>query len=267
MPGSECDRWLPWMIEGNFKSLDHLCLGAIPSAVAYYHNSDEGLHTALDSCLDRVLTQLKHCRYNAKKIRSFTDCTGDDALPILKPTSLKLIGLNFGKLIRPDVLLHHWGCLTSLALDSCYGLEQAFTFLEQRKPQEDRPLRLDLRLQSFSIRHEFLNQRLRNLIINFLSSIEGLINLSVLLETSVVPTEFEQVLVAHGKTLKTLVWEERTSIRDTLALGSQYTLPPIRQYDHVARFCPELVELGIRIDWRMDYMLVCLSNFDYEGFV
>ncbi|KAL8658061.1 MAG: hypothetical protein Q9226_001322 [Calogaya cf. arnoldii] len=64
--------------------------------------------------------------------------------------------------------------------------------------------------------------------------------------------DFGQVLLTHGKTLRTLVWEERIVCREGyFDKHSDTTFPSPSGLIEIARNCDNLVELGVPIDWRI----------------
>ncbi|KAL8832492.1 MAG: hypothetical protein Q9170_004863 [Blastenia crenularia] len=182
----------------------------------------------------------------------------DKQLTALK--DVELIGLNASKLVIAHLFFLDLNSLTSLNLQSCSGLEGALTTLAAVKDQKGRFSGLQLR--SFSIRHESRNVQIKTQILDFLVSFEGLTHLSVLLEISEPnrPPDLVSVLAKHGKSLTSLVWDERPGKRESFAISTQeYTLPGLGTLSTIAALCPDLVQLGISIDWRE------LNSADFWG--
>ncbi|KAL8762867.1 MAG: hypothetical protein Q9184_001212 [Pyrenodesmia sp. 2 TL-2023] len=174
---------------------------------------------------------------------------------------LELKGLDLGVVIKPDFLFPDWWCcLGSLAFESCFGLEGTLTLLADGKNQHGQPLLSELRLHSLRIRHDGANtdQRFKAKVRDFIISLPGLVNLSVLLESNdKPPLDFADVLAKHGKSLRTLVLEERGLYKRffELSKGDESTStghdesPSTRQLSQVLQYCRDLVELGITLDW------------------
>ncbi|KAL8762868.1 MAG: hypothetical protein Q9184_001213 [Pyrenodesmia sp. 2 TL-2023] len=81
-----------------------------------------------------------------------------------------------------------------------------------------------------------------------------LTHLSVLLEGQNLkePLDISQVLNTHGKSLKSSVWDERPWGKDFFvpSASQEFTLPACEHLQQIANKCPNLVELGISLDWR-----------------
>lgn len=234
--------WMSRFLWQHKNSLKHLSLGTESTAIEFYNKPNEALRRGIDKILTdmtEVITDLC-CDYDDMDVAN---------IPLLTLTTLDFKGLNVRKLIRPRFLFQDWGLLKSLTLESCYEVEQALDDFAYERNKQGLPLASDLRLHSFHIRHESSSQPFRTRLLGFLSSFRGLVNLSVLLETSDKPLGFEDILVSHGESLKTLVWEERTGRRETFIPPKGYKLPPTKQLREIAQHCPNLVELGVLLDW------------------
>ncbi|KAL8652910.1 MAG: hypothetical protein Q9226_004073 [Calogaya cf. arnoldii] len=102
----------------------------------------------------------------------------------------------------------------------------------------------------------------RTRLMAFLNCLPGLTNLSVLLQANdnqLPPDDFKTILDWHGQDLRSLVWDERPMRID----HGSFTLPYSRIED-IQELCPNLVELGIPMDWSLftdtDYDPYCLRH-------
>lgn len=240
MDGSFSVQWLANIFYANDETLKHLCLGAESTVSELYNrrNGEVPVNISNDFSVEVLVNELK---------RQFLDYAEVDLAeaPLLKLDTLELKGLEVSRIIRTDILFQDWRCLTTLAIASCNGLEQAFNVLLYREKNQSA---LE-NLCSFYIRHENSSRQFRTLLLKFLGSIPGLLNLSVLLETVIEPQGLGSVLAKHGNTLKTLVWEERTQRRDTFIHPLGYKLPWAYQLMSISQTCPNLIELGVFVDW------------------
>lgn len=166
---------------------------------------------------------------------------------------LELRGLDVSRVIKPVLLSPDWRCLGSLAIESCFAMNEALTLLACGKNQHGQPLLSEMKLHSLRIRHDAnrtADRHFKAKLRDFIVSLQGLVNLSVLLESENQPAmDFKDILIKHGKSLRTLVLEERG------LYGQPFKpLPEDRshswwQLQHVSQFCRHLVELGIALDW------------------
>ncbi len=245
LDGSLQALWLANIFYANYDSLEHVCLGAEPTALDLHNrpNADVPDHTALDFCLDAMTDKLK---------RALQRCAGvglADTPLLIACKALELKALNISKLIKPGFLFQDWRCLGSLTFYSCLGVEQTLTLLANEKNQQVQPFLSELRLHSLHVRHEYANQEFKAQLRGFITSLPGLVNLSVLLQSNGQPLELTSILMKHGKTLRTLVLEDRRRRRLTFAPSRGDEAPSMRQLRHVSYYCRHLVELGIALDW------------------
>ncbi|KAL8789070.1 MAG: hypothetical protein Q9213_001333 [Squamulea squamosa] len=166
---------------------------------------------------------------------------------------LELIGLDVTKFQRDSFSLFDWRNIVSLSFESCWGLEQFFAILAPSTDSRGSFVKLDVRLRSFRVRVENSSHGFRNQLCDFLMTLPGLSNLAVLLEynSSLRRTsKFKKVLSTHGKTLKSLVWDERKRTRNSFS-GQDGRFPCSEQILDITDLCKELVELGVPLDWQM----------------
>lgn len=221
-------------------SLRHLCLGAESGVLRHYHEPDGQLQQLHDEWLDGLLDELED------DDEQEVEPTNNSDKLLLQLSTFELKGFDVGKIIKPDSVMLDISSLTSVKLESCHGLEGAFDVLKAEKGKQGLPLR------SFHIRQESASPQFRAQLLDFLGSLRGLIHLSVLLETEdpSEPQELEQMLVAPGQSLRSLVWDERRGRRDSFVPQQHISYLSPYQLQAVIARCPNLVELGICIDWR-----------------
>jgi len=125
--------------------------------------------------------------------------------------SLKVISWNVRRILSDK----HWPTmdlrnLTKLVLEDCYALNEAFLLLSSfsTNPQDVRCL---LNLDSFTFRQKYGPQCIRKHLRRFICSLpRGLRDLSVLMDEVGFNMSTESILRVHGKTLRTLIWDERS---------------------------------------------------------
>ena len=171
---------------------------------------------------------------------------------VVRLESLSLIGLDLLAFVKGSIEpVFDFNSLSVLILESCAGLEAAFALLMGGGAGTGRrKAKSGLRLHSFTIRHEGTTGEFSPELETFLLSLKPLARLHVLLEGDYIDTiDLEKVLQVHGKSLHSLIWEERSGPR--IALGEETTYMP---EDHeilklVAKHCPGLKALGIPLSW------------------
>ncbi|KAL8760299.1 MAG: hypothetical protein Q9199_000081 [Rusavskia elegans] len=233
-------------------ALKHLTLGAEIDAIQSFYWPQRGSDNDYDIMLDRLM-------------ESFIDNANDDdddddegGKFLLTLGSFELIGLNINKLIRGPLSLLDFSELTSLSLEDCEDVEDFFTVVQNANNKQGVETQSLLRLRSFHLRHYSISQatNIRALLLAFLTSIPGLTNLSILLQANERPQDFRDrnfgnVLLTHGKSLRTLLWEERIGCRESYVERLNATFPSPEGLIEIAQSCNNLVELSIPIDWRI----------------
>ncbi|KAL8642410.1 MAG: hypothetical protein Q9226_008515 [Calogaya cf. arnoldii] len=240
------EEYMSDFIVGHRNTLKCLCLGAELHVLRDYHVShafNEAHHDSLpirENYVDELIDSLEFLRES------------DDLRPWLSLRDLQLVGLSVRKFIRPASRVIDFQSLSSLSLESCPGLGTALDTLATESNESGLPLRSCLRLQSFSLRHEYSNQNFRTRLIKFLSAIQGLTHLSILLEDDdrSQPNDLDPLLAVHGQSLRSLVWDERSGKRRSFIPTETASVPVHLRLRRIAIHCPNLVELGISIDWR-----------------
>ena len=253
LEGTRSD-WL-WYILSPQSALKHLTLGAEIDAVQGLYEPGSILDENYDSMLDDIMIDHVDKDKDNDNDDYDDDDDGRDCF-MLTLDSFGLIGLSVNKLIRGPSSLLDFSELTSLSLEDCRGVEDFFSVVQSANSKQGVKTQSLLRLRSFHLRHNSLNQNtnIRAPLLAFLTSIPGLINLSILLQANERRRDFRgrnfgNVLLTHGKFLRTLVWEERIRCRETYVERSNATFPSQDGLLEIARSCNNLVELSIPIDW------------------
>lgn len=227
-------------------ALKHLTLGAEIDAIQRFYRPGSGLDEKYDVMLDDFM----------KKYVDNDDDDDDRDYFMFTLDSFRLIGLSVNKLIRGPSSFLDFSDLISLSLEDCLGVEDFFTVVQNANNKQGVKTQSLLRLRSFHLRYMFLNHNIniRAPLFAFLTSIPGLTNLSILLQANERPQDFRgrsfgNVLLTHGKFLRTLVWEERITCRESYVERSNATFPSQDGLVEIAQSCNNLVELSIPIDW------------------
>ena len=231
---------LCYMIREHRETIQSLCLGAESDVLRAYHQSNSDPY-------------LRHQPYVHELVDDLRDDGEDNEVnPWLELRELHLIGFDVDKLIEPAHKILRLQNLTSITLETCPGLERALELLATRKDKTGLFLRSTLRLESFSIRHESSNHQFRTRLFDFLGAVRGLTHLSVLLEGDGRShiTELKPMLAAHGSSLRSLVWDERSGKRNSFTTSEPVSEPSHYLIGMIAVHCPHLVELGVSMDWR-----------------
>lgn len=234
--------WQTALVAGSCKTLRHLELGPETDAAQDFFGAPVGDDNRTDD--QETIPFGRKLKRECKNIKAS-----------ISLDSLKLISYNIGIILDnkhwPSVDLRN---ITKLVLEDCYGTEVAFPLLSSisRNPKNAHCL---MNLTSFTFRQKNLDDDDRKQLQNLLCSLSGrLIHLSVLLDGSEDYNHMlnlESILLIHGKTLRTLVWDERGYRRK--AMNKDRALLPskdrMRHLSIISKSCPELKELGIVIDW------------------
>ena len=161
---------------------------------------------------------------------------------------LSLCGLNLHTLItHPQRPIIDFQNLESLNLESCEGLDEAIPILTSVVTTTGSEGLL--RLRSFTLRYEKCDAPFLDNLGLFLISINQLENPHVLLEgCSSLPILYD-ILMYHGKTLRSLVWDYRTKPRQEMVDDSMLLDDDYGGLRNISKFCPNLTALGITLSW------------------
>ena len=225
--------WEATMILKNAATLNHLRLGFV-SRIAH------------DFALKR--------RPQYDQMSDLFSETMDDFLSDVNPRrvplsleSLHLCGLNLGLVLQGKMALDiDFAKLTQLRLESCPELSSAFSILMD--PARSSNFALGA-LKDLFIRLEDPDAHISNSLESFLTSIHGLIHLRVLIDNALADQDLEPILEVHGKTLRTLVWDERSGRRTRLDASTSLLSTDLQRLQVVSQKCPSLTVLGIALDW------------------
>ena len=161
--------------------------------------------------------------------------------PICLPNvdDLKLRGLDFSAILSDGAhQLINLGTITHLTLESCCELSQALAVLGTSPFQK---------LQSLQIRQENIDAMIIATIEIFLCELPPLTTLSLLFEGNIRSLTIKPILQSHGPSLRTLTVDlkrfDRSVTRGYRTVWKKhYTVDIIKK-------CPNLVELGMPLDW------------------
>ena len=228
---------------GNHSSLKHLKLGC-EELIIGPSEREHGFTEKMLGDFERAVEEFGRQRYSTlRQLRT-----------------LHLVGFDFKKLTAdseaPFLGLSGLSRINALTLESCFAEGATFSLLS---PQTAIGSTWTPRLQSFSLRHETSDAAFQHQVMAFLGSFTGLVHLSVLLEGSGGYMNPDCFTKTHGKTLKTLIWDQRseprTSVkRSTNILDHDFDLPCT---ELIAQGCPGLRELGLSL-------LPCGNSLSYQ---
>ena len=172
--------------------------------------------------------------------------------------SLDLCGLDIGAVVRGDSALHiNFNNITQLKLESCPGLVEAFPLLTGQGNSS----RLALgAIKDLHVREEDPDSRFKSRLKSFLTSIRGLIHLTILIDNVTTGMKLDPILKVHGKTLETLFWDEREKPRIHLNRSTCVVPGRIGNLEVISQNCPSLTSLGIPFNWEVIHG----SEQDYE---
>ena len=172
-----------------------------------------------------------------------------DMMRMFSLETLGLYGLNFVNVVEGAIGLQiDFDSMTSLRLESCSGLNEAFTILTGYDASQNAALNA-LQLKSFFVRHEGVDQAFAQHLTAFLTSFTGLRHLCLLLEGHHQAMSKAPVLNKHGKTLQTLVWDERRRPRKDTNEDTSLILTG-NNLSLISQECPDLKALGLPIRWK-----------------
>ena len=224
----------------NRKSLNRLRLGTLDAVLKdHWMVSQEQFHNTKATDILGDLAKLTSRKGNSKIVP-------------MRLEIFELCGLNFNLFLEPsNPIWFDFTNLHILVLHSCVGLRKAFNRLKQNGGSNTagQPV-FELKLRKLAIRIDDGGEGDVKALIAFLCAFHGLTHLSVLLH-GYEQQYIDPVLKVHGKTLRSLVWDERLSRRYR---ADQMVHNFLNYTDHlhiIATFCPDLTALGMAVDWRV----------------
>lgn len=177
---------------------------------------------------------------------------------------LSLVGLDVSRLRPASAPEGLFLCkLDRLTVESCPGSAEflgvvAHTFhWALHSPDAPQTPRITPSLRHFLFRHENPTFEVKDSVIRFLASFNGLHTLSLLFENGAVLERPSTFIANHGPTLHTLVLESRVQPREHLGLDTSRPFGAggysqelwVESINDIARLCPDLVELGMGFPW------------------
>ena len=176
---------------------------------------------------------------------------GLSAPVVMHLKSLSLCGLDLDSILTNSSYFSiDFNALQSLTLESCAGLEHALPKLMGPDVVHHETLGA-LRLETFILRHECPYTFFAQALETFLLSLRPLKTLHILLENpSQACLPFES-LKHHGKTLQSLIWDERRSPRSDVSADTSRIPDKFFHLKYIARYCTKLRALGITLDWEI----------------
>lgn len=227
-------QWAASMLVENAETLDHLDLG--------FNN-----RIAHDFALNRRPQYDKMCASFAADVKKTLSAKGLEPPVDLSLESVYLCGLDFRSVIQGEMALDiDFNDVIELRLESCPGLSQAFSLLTGQGDSS----RLALgALRDLLVRLEDPDPNFSTSLESFLTSVRGLNHLQVLIDKALAVQNLESILKVHGKTLETLVWDERRGPRTQLNASTSLLSSNIGNLRVISQNCPSLTLLGIPLNW------------------
>lgn len=234
--GQRCE-WPSKLIVQNRDTIRHLHLGVVSTVAQNYAiHSRPGQYEL--PALFREMAKEELIAFERDMMRMFSLET------------LGLYGLNFADVVEGALGFQiDFDSMTSLRLESCSGLNEAFTILMGHDASQIATLST-LQLTSFFLRHESVDQTFTQHLTTFLTSFTGLNHLGLLLEGHTQAMSRAPILEKHGKTLHTLVWDERRGPRKETNTVTSLHLKD-NNLNLISKKCPNLQTLGLSMRWRM----------------
>ena len=228
-------RWAARMIIENAKTLKHLDLGfATPIARSFARSRRPGYD--------------KTSKSFASDLKKTLSDLGLEPLIHLSLESLNLCGLDIGGIRLGNMALDiDFDKITALRLESCPGLSRAFSLLMGQEGSSKPSLGA---LKCLFVRVEGPEPDFYTSLESFLTSLGGLTDLKVLIDNASAAHNLEPILEAQGKTLKTLVWDERFGRRIALDESTSMESANLKNLGIISLNCPSLKILGISLDWK-----------------
>lgn len=226
------------------KTLKELTLGFERSALVA--NSDGSMwdYTAHDG------EQAERSKDFVKYLMLRLSEPSDDENTILHLESLRLCGFDIYAIAEHQTRSFvDFASLTILSSESCAGLEETLTAwlgATHSFPQAC----VAPNLRSLTVRSETPDTGLQSQLELFICSLRGLTKLYILLEgTDDYALSLSNILNAHGRTLRCLIWDLRKdsdpSTRGTLRDYNLYSF----NFEIILESCPDLRELGLALNW------------------
>lgn len=227
-------KWAGRMIVENAETLDVLDLGFTTRIARDFALNRRPPHDLMTILLAMAVTEALHK-------------SDQEPLLTLSLRKLYLCGLDLGSFIRGEMALDiEFNNITELRLESCPGLSQAFPLLTGQGDPSKATLGA---LRDLFVRFEDGDPNFSTSFENFLTSLPGLNHLQVLIDNCFTVQKLEPILQVHGKTLTTLIWDERSGPRKSLKVSTSMFSTKLQNLRIVSNHCPHLNVLGLPLDW------------------
>ncbi|KAG8529189.1 uncharacterized protein KY384_005824 [Bacidia gigantensis] len=178
-------------------------------------------------------------------LKSAKDKTDQATSDMRQLKSMTLIGLDISALCAGTEAILKFNCLQRLCVESCVGLETAFSFLVAKATDSDR-----IPFQELRIRHEHISATFLNILRDFLVKLRPLKRLHILLEGECTRAgDLKSILKVHGRSLMSLVWEQRTGPRLVWGRDTIVSRKDHMEFRLIAKYCRELRSLGLGVRW------------------
>lgn len=228
-------EWPARLIVQSLDTIQHLHLGVLSTIAQEYVHGRLSQHDLPGSFAEMTKKALPASARENKRMLSLE--------------TLGLYGLNFENVIGEALGFEiDFASMTSLRLESCSGLYEAFGFFMGYYVQSARLC--SFKLKTFFVRHEAGGPGFAQLLTDFLTSFTGLEHLGLLLEGQSNAMSKAPILEMHGKTLKTLVWDERTKARKDTKKDTSSKRLKDNNLGLISLKCPNLRALGLALGWR-----------------
>ena len=229
-------EWPGRLIAQNRNSLRHLYLGVISTVTRHYAHHHGSSQYRLPASL-------------AEMAKDTLPANEQQMMRTLSLETLGLYGLNFKNVVGGALGLQiDFDSMTTLRLESCSGLHEAFAVLMGNDDSQNATLS-GLKLKSFFVRHEDGGQAFAQQLTAFLTSFTGLQHMGLLLEGQRRAMSKAPILEMHGKTLQTLVWDERKRSREATSQNTSSFFLKDNDLRIISLKCPNLTALGLSIRW------------------
>lgn len=234
--------WLSELVVINCTTLQHLEIG-VEDIAGDYRRTDLA-HD--DKSILKLTKQLR------QQFEKFSIEYYESPYPSLSLSSLTLVGIDLlafeNSESRPII---DWTHLRTLGLKSCSQLSETLDFLQSAIVKTDESGK-GVNLTALDLRSENISstRSLYDALKSFLTSFNGLVHLSLLLEDRYISlSTLTAILDYHGPSLRRFIWDirlqERTSFhkdRSSAQTGNMHIC-------HIIKRCPLLEELGLTFDW------------------
>lgn len=238
--------WPLRLLAKNYKSLRHLELSNETGAAHEY---------TVDGALDPDGTgRESNTQALIKLIKIQVDALEEAPVPLLQLDSLSMCDFDLTVIWTTSSPLIDFSKLSTLVIKSCSGLNTALPLLGRANVTQGNAVGA-LRLRTLILRHENSDDTFLTRLMFFLSTLGPLTTLHVLLEGQSDLDILVDSLKPHGKSLESLIWDQRSQPRTQIQVDP--TLTGLTNLKVIAKQCTRLKALGIPLPWQQ------LTNSEY----